>query len=110
MAPTDAARDQHPHALLFGLTNWDSTSFTLLKARYPELFARLAVVVVSGDVKAVKPHPRMFEMMLSALRQRPGFADVTYADVLLLDDELANVRGAAAVGMHTHLWNDKEDD
>lgn len=66
-------------------------------------------LVISSRVGAIKPSPRMYAAILSALNARPG-------DCLFVDDRAVNLEGAAAAGMHAvqmaraqfppaELWN-----
>lgn len=96
--------------MLFGVTNWDVPSFELLKQQFPDTFAMLSFVVVSGAVHAVKPHPDMYATVLKRLREEKGFEDIEYHNILFVDDERSNVSAAWDVGMHTHLWNPSSDE
>ncbi|CRK56589.1 Hydrolase, haloacid dehalogenase-like family [Alloactinosynnema sp. L-07] len=56
-------------------------------------------VVVDGSVEGhLKPHPRLYEL----LSERLG---VDFADMVFLDDQLTNIRGAQALGI-TSVWFD----
>jgi hypothetical protein len=94
-----------PNVLLFGLSNWDVTSFTLLKCSYTDFFLRLKVMIVSGAARAVKPFPQMYDYMLAELRRQPGFEDLNFSDILFVDDEEANIKGAQAMGMRGYLYD-----
>ena len=76
---------------LFALTNWSAETFPLAQARFA--FLRwFEDIVVSGEVKLVKPDARIFQLALERNRLR---ADTT----LFVDDALHNVEGARAVGL-----------
>jgi 2-haloacid dehalogenase len=76
---------------LFALTNWSTETFPLAQARFA--FLRwFEDIVVSGEVKLVKPDARIFRLALERNRLR---ADTT----LFVDDALHNVEGARAVGL-----------
>jgi HAD superfamily hydrolase (TIGR01509 family) len=86
--------------LVFGLTNWDTTSFNLLNEKYSDVFAMLSTVIVSGEVNAVKPHQVMFEKMLERLRET--VSDLQYNEILFIDDELENIKGAEILGINVY--------
>lgn len=59
-------------------------------------------VVVDGSVEGhLKPAPRLYEL----LSERLG---VSYADMVFLDDQAVNIRGAEALGI-TSVWFDVAD-
>lgn len=101
--------ETQPNILLFGLSNWDVTSFSLLQCTYPEVFLNLKVVIVSGAVHACKPCAPMYEHMLEELRKFAGFEDLVFSEILFVDDEDANVKGAQAVGMQGLLYDDSKE-
>jgi putative hydrolase of the HAD superfamily len=55
-------------------------------------------VIVDGSVEGyLKPHPRLYELMAERL-------EVAFADMVFVDDQMTNVRGAEALGIATvHL-------
>jgi len=59
------------------------------------------VQVFSYQVGVLKPHPRMYETILRALRVAPR-------EALFIDDAPENVRGAQAVGMRALLFTDPQ--
>jgi 2-haloacid dehalogenase len=76
---------------LFALTNWSAETFPVAQARFP--FLRwFEDIVVSGEVKLVKPDPRIYRLALERNRLR---ADRT----LFVDDALHNVQAARALGL-----------
>ncbi len=56
-------------------------------------FRRFAGVVVSGRVRLLKPDPAIYRLLLESHGLDP-------AACLFIDNSLANVEGARAVGMH----------
>jgi len=59
-------------------------------------------VVVDGSVEGfLKPHPRLYEMLSERL-------DVEFADMVFLDDQATNIRGAEALGIPS-VWFDVTD-
>lgn len=74
------------------LTNWSAETFPVARERFPFL-GWFDTVVISGVEGVAKPDPAMFALAL----QRTGFvADRT----VFIDDNLPNVVGAKASGMH----------
>lgn len=59
-------------------------------------------VVVDGSVEGhLKPDPRLYELLAERL-------DVAYADMVFLDDQRTNIRGAEALGIPS-VWFDVTD-
>ncbi|MBA2771303.1 MAG: HAD-IA family hydrolase, partial [Sphingomonas sp.] len=54
-------------------------------------------IVVSGEVKLLKPDPAIFELSLRRFRLEPRGA-------LFVDDRLINVEAAASMGVQAHLF------
>ena len=76
---------------LYALTNWSAETFPIARPRFP-FFDWFAGIVVSGEVKMVKPDPAIYRHMLERFGLRAG-------DCVFIDDSLANVAGAEAVGI-----------
>jgi 2-haloacid dehalogenase len=76
---------------LIALTNWSAETFPVARARF-EFLDWFEDIVVSGDVKLVKPDPRIFALAL----ERNGLEP---ARTLFIDDVPDNVRAAQALGM-----------
>ncbi len=77
---------------LYAITNFAAETFVQARAMYPFL-NRFDGIVVSGEIKALKPGPEIYRTLLD----RYG---LTAADCLFIDDVQENVDGARAVGMH----------
>lgn len=82
---------------LLGLTNWSLETFRLVCDR--RIFTILDDRVVSGREKMVKPDPAFFRLALA----RWG---VPAESCLFIDDNLANVQGARAVGIDAVQFTD----
>ncbi len=76
---------------LFALTNWSAETFPVAQARFAFL-QWFEDIVVSGDVKLVKPDPRIYRLALERNRLRAG-------STLFVDDALHNVQAARALGL-----------
>ncbi len=82
---------------LFALSNMPAEAWPPVREAYPVL-ARFRQVFVSGDIKLVKPDPRIFHYALARMGgPSPG-------EVLFVDDVARNVATADALGFRTHLF------
>ncbi|MEX1250244.1 MAG: HAD family phosphatase [Hyphomonas sp.] len=82
---------------LFALSNMPAEVWPEVRAAFPVL-SRFREVVVSGEIKLVKPDPKIFHYTLS----RMGGASPD--EVLFIDDTPRNVATADALGFRTHLF------
>lgn len=76
---------------LYALTNWSHETFPIARPRFP-FFDWFDGIVVSGEVRLVKPDARIYRHLLESY----GLAA---EDCVFIDDSAANVRGAEAVGI-----------
>lgn len=81
---------------LFALSNWPAEKFALVRPRYPflEWFDEL---VVSGEVKLVKPEPAIYRHLLERAA-RPA------QECLFIDDHAPNIHTAVELGFQTILF------
>jgi 2-haloacid dehalogenase len=77
---------------LFGLTNWSAETFPHALERFP-FFAWFEDIVVSGQVRLVKPDPAIFRILLDRHNLEPR-------RTVFVDDSKANADAAAALGLH----------
>ncbi len=87
---------------LFAITNFSADFWPPFHAREKAFFARFRDIVVSGEVKLLKPDPAIYFLALDRFGLRPEQA-------LFVDDRQINVDGAEAVGMHAMLFTSAED-
>jgi 2-haloacid dehalogenase len=87
---------------LYAITNFSADFWPPFRAQEQAFFARFRDIVVSGEVKLLKPDPAIYYLALDRFGLRPR-------DGLFVDDRLINVEGAAAVGLHAHLFTTAED-
>ncbi|MDJ0920344.1 MAG: HAD family phosphatase [Henriciella sp.] len=80
---------------LYGLSNLPADIAQETFDAYP-IIKLLRDVVVSGEEKVIKPDPRIYEITLA----RMGHPDP--ATVLFIDNSLANVEAAEALGIRGH--------
>ncbi|NEG69394.1 HAD family hydrolase [Bifidobacterium choloepi] len=83
---------------VWGLSNWETTTFRIADSRYP-LLRELDGRLISGFVGMIKPHADIF---------RQAFEDfgIEPATSLFVDDKASNVAGANAVGMRGLRFDD----
>jgi 2-haloacid dehalogenase len=79
---------------LYGLTNWSAEKFTLVRHKY-EVFDLFEDIIVSGEVKLIKPDPAIFLLLLEKIHLRPE-------ECLLVDDSSSNIETARKLGFTTH--------
>jgi 2-haloacid dehalogenase len=84
---------------LFAITNFSADFWPPFHAKERAFFARFRDIVVSGEVKMLKPDPAIYYLALDRFGLKP-------ADALFVDDREINVEGALAVGMKAHLFTD----
>lgn len=77
---------------LYGLTNWSAETFPYALQNY-SFFSYFKDIVVSGEVKLIKPDPAIYRLLLERNQLRPG-------DCIFIDDLQENVAAAAALGIH----------
>jgi 2-haloacid dehalogenase len=87
---------------LYAITNFSADFWPPFHDRERAFFRRFRDIVVSGEVKLLKPDPSIYYLALDRFRLRPQ-------DVLFIDDRLINLEAAEAVGMRTHLFTTAED-
>ena len=82
---------------LYALTNWSAETFPHGLKRF-EFFKRFRGIVVSGELKLIKPDRRIFQHLLDTY-------DLKAQDAVFIDDALHNVAGAEALGIHGIHFN-----
>jgi 2-haloacid dehalogenase len=87
---------------LFAITNFSADFWKPFHAKEKAFFSRFRDIVVSGEVKLLKPDSAIYYLALDRFRLRPG-------EALLVDDRRMNIFGAEAVGMKAHLFTDAAD-
>jgi 2-haloacid dehalogenase len=83
---------------LYAITNFASPFWTAFRPTLPAL-AHFRDVVVSGDEKIAKPDARIFDLAVRRFGHAPSA-------MLFVDDNAANVAGAAALGWQVHHFTD----
>ena len=86
---------------LFGITNFSADFWKPFHERERAFFSRFRDIVVSGEVKLLKPDAAIYYLALDRFGLRPD-------EALFIDDRGINVMGAELVGMKAHLFTDAE--
>ena len=84
---------------LFGITNFSADFWKPFVAREHAFFGRFRDIVVSGEVKLLKPDPAIYYLALGRFGLKPS-------EALFVDDRQINVDAAEAIGMPGHLFTD----
>jgi 2-haloacid dehalogenase len=96
----EIVRELHAQSTpLFAITNFSAECWAPFHAREERFFAMFKDIVVSGEVKMLKPDPAIYQL---AVRQ----FGISAGDAIFIDDRAVNVAGAEAVGMKGHLFTD----
>lgn len=83
---------------LYGLSNWSAEKF--LVARHQFSFLSLFKdIVVSGEVKLIKPNPEIYYLLLERISKQAE-------ECLFIDDSKANIDAAKKLGFHTIHFRD----
>lgn len=77
---------------IYALSNWSSETFPYALRRF-DFLSWFRGIVISGELKLIKPDPRIYQHLLST----HGLAA---EQTVFIDDVPHNVAGAAAVGIH----------
>ena len=86
--------------VIYGLTNWSAETFPTVQKTY-RIFSLIDKIVVSGEVKQLKPNPEIFHTLLKKFNLKAE-------ESLFIDDNLKNVDGAKAVGINAVLFRGVE--
>jgi 2-haloacid dehalogenase len=78
---------------LYGLTNWSAEKFSIVRHKY-NFFDLFEDIVISGEVKLVKPDPAIFHLLLQKIHRQPE-------ECLLIDDTSQNIEAAQKIGFVT---------
>lgn len=84
---------------LIAFSNWDHLSFEIFYRNNKQLFKYFDAVIISGNIKLIKPHPKSFKYLIETL-------DLNPEECILLDDQKVNTKGARQCAMKTiHVKN-----
>jgi 2-haloacid dehalogenase len=79
---------------LYALTNWSAETWAHAQSRFSFL-ERFRGILVSGQVRLIKPDPAIFRLLCSQFGIVPEQS-------VFIDDSLKNVEAAARLGFHAH--------
>lgn len=71
--------------------------------RRADWFEAFSLAVISGEERAAKPDPEIFEVLLQVLAHETGGVSIPSA-VIFFDDRQDNVDAARSLGIDAHLW------
>lgn len=83
---------------LYALSNWSAETFSLSLKRF-DFLSWFKGILLSGDVRLLKPDPRIFQVFFETHAVDP-------ADTVYIDDLKPNVDAAVALGMHGIVFTD----
>jgi 2-haloacid dehalogenase len=83
---------------LYALSNWSAETFPAARARF-EFLEWFRGILISGDVKLLKPDSRIYKHFLETFAIDPAHA-------IYIDDRRNNVDAATALGMHGIVFTD----
>src|ERR1700690_2767079 len=78
---------------LYGLSNWSAENYPRVRHQY-DFFNLFDKIILSGEVKLIKPDPAIFNLTLQMIRR-------TANECLLIDDSEANISTAKKIGFAT---------
>lgn len=84
---------------LFAITNFSHEFWPPFRAREAALFDRFQDILVSGDVKLVKPDPAIYALALERFGLAPG-------EGFFIDDRLDNIEAGERAGLIGHVFRD----
>jgi 2-haloacid dehalogenase len=85
---------------LYGLSNWSGVKFRLYR-NGNAFFDLFDDMVISGDVRVIKPDPRIFEILLQRAGRRAQ-------ECIFIDDHLPNVEAARQLGFRAIQFRSAE--
>ena len=75
---------------LYGLSNWSAETFSIVRHEF-DFLNLLDDIIISGDVKLIKPEPEIFEVCLRRIGEPAS-------QCLFIDDSETNVAAAKKIG------------
>ncbi|HUH98528.1 MAG TPA: HAD family phosphatase [Anaerolineales bacterium] len=78
---------------LYGLSNWSAETYPRVRRQY-DFFGLFDQIILSGEVKLIKPDPAIFNLALQTIKRPAG-------ECLLIDDSEPNTVAARKLGFAT---------
>ncbi|MCF0201412.1 MAG: HAD family phosphatase [Bacteroidales bacterium] len=85
---------------IFGLSNWSSETFAMVRPIYP-ILNLMEDMVISGIEKVMKPDPSIFQIALQRF-------DISAKESVFIDDNPNNIAAAKTLGIHGLLFESRE--
>jgi HAD superfamily hydrolase (TIGR01509 family) len=85
----------------YAISNFSSEKWQIAKSRY-DFFRFFDGIVISGQVRLIKPDPRIFQLFLDSYDLAPG-------ECIFIDDSKANVSAARQLGMSAVHYREPMD-
>lgn len=85
---------------LYALSNWSAEKFALVRPLY-DFFGWFEAIVISGEVKMIKPDPRIFHLLAETVGRPPE-------EILFIDDSAPNIASARQEGLQTIHYRSPE--
>ena len=82
------------------LSNYSDVLRSLLETHW-NVDGAFDEIIISWEVKMIKPQPEIFDYTLNKLH-------VTKEEAVLIDDRIINIRGAREYGMHAIYFNNQD--
>jgi 2-haloacid dehalogenase len=83
---------------IYALSNWSAETFPFAQKRF-EFLQWFRAIFVSGEVRLVKPDPRIFQLFCETFELNPE-------QIVYIDDLPHNVKAADSIGMHAIHFTD----
>ena len=83
---------------IYALSNWSAETFPFARKRF-EFLRWFRAIFLSGDVRLVKPDPRIFQRFCESVALAPE-------QIIYIDDLQHNVEAAGRMGMHAIRFRD----
>lgn len=86
---------------IYLITNYNSEACAVLMKKYPDVFSKFTDIIVSGDVKLMKPQQEIYAHAMRKWR----LDNISKENILYIDDEIENIETAKSIGFKTILYN-----
>ncbi len=83
---------------IYALSNWSAETFPIARRRF-EFLRWFRAILLSGEVRLIKPDPRIFERFCETFALRSE-------QIVNIDDARQNVESARGIGMHGIRFSD----
>lgn len=99
----DIVRELHRNSIpLFAITNFSADFWKPFYETERSFLSLFKQIVVSGEVRMLKPDPRIYQFAIQHFGIQPQ-------EAIFIDDRAINVLGAVDAGMRGHVFTDAPD-